>query len=42
MHRQPIDAVLPEVQVIATTPEIVNVEAQGDGWSRMTELAPAV
>jgi quinol monooxygenase YgiN len=26
--------------VIATTPEIVNVEVPGNGWSRMAELTP--
>ena len=25
---------------ISDTPEIINVEAPGDGWSRMTELQP--
>ncbi|WP_199433446.1 putative quinol monooxygenase [Qaidamihabitans albus] len=28
-------------EVIARTPEIVNVEVAGDGWGRMAELAPA-
>lgn len=27
--------------VIATTPQIVNVEVPGDGWSEMAELTPA-
>jgi quinol monooxygenase YgiN len=27
--------------VIATTPEIVNVEVPGDGWAQMAELSPA-
>ncbi len=27
--------------VISKTPEIVNVEAPGDGWAQMAELAPA-
>ncbi|WP_046469635.1 putative quinol monooxygenase [Allosalinactinospora lopnorensis] len=27
--------------VIAETPEIINVEAPGNGWSRMAELTPA-
>jgi quinol monooxygenase YgiN len=27
--------------VIAETPEIINVEVPGDGWSRMAELQPA-
>ncbi|MGH3910449.1 MAG: putative quinol monooxygenase [Pseudonocardiaceae bacterium] len=27
--------------VISKTPEIVNVEVPGDGWSEMAELAPA-
>ncbi|MET9585615.1 putative quinol monooxygenase [Streptomyces sp. NPDC006539] len=26
--------------LVARTPEIVNVEVPGDGWSLMTELAP--
>lgn len=28
-------------RVIAETPEIVNVQAPGEGWSRMAELTPA-
>ena len=28
-------------EVIATTPEIINVEVPGEGWSRMAELTPA-
>ncbi|MER5418968.1 putative quinol monooxygenase [Streptosporangium roseum] len=28
-------------EVIAETPEIINVEVPGDGWSRMAELTPA-
>ena len=27
-------------EVIADTPEIVNVEAAGSGWSRMSEITP--
>ena len=27
--------------VISKTPEIVNVDAPGDGWAQMTELAPS-
>ncbi|MGC5009929.1 putative quinol monooxygenase [Streptosporangium sp. DT93] len=27
-------------EVIAETPEIINVEVPGDGWSRMAELTP--
>ena len=26
---------------LATTPEIINVEVEGSGWSTMSELAPA-
>lgn len=26
--------------LVAETPEIINVEVPGDGWSRMTELRP--
>ncbi|WP_031167880.1 putative quinol monooxygenase [Streptosporangium roseum] len=28
-------------EVIAETPEIINVEVPGEGWSQMAELAPA-
>ncbi|MEV4180636.1 putative quinol monooxygenase [Streptosporangium canum] len=28
-------------EVIAKTPEIINVEVPGDGWSQMAELTPA-
>lgn len=28
-------------QVIATTPEIINMEVPVDGWSPMAELTPA-
>ncbi|SFJ99267.1 Quinol monooxygenase YgiN [Streptosporangium canum] len=28
-------------EVIAETPEIINVEVPGDGWSQMAELTPA-
>ena len=28
-------------ELIAETPEIINVEVPGEGWSRMAELAPA-
>ncbi|MET8336976.1 putative quinol monooxygenase [Streptosporangium canum] len=28
-------------EVIAETPEIINVEVPGEGWSRMAELTPA-
>ncbi|MDP9864841.1 MULTISPECIES: putative quinol monooxygenase [Streptosporangium] len=28
-------------EVIAETPEIINVEVPGEGWSRMAELSPA-
>ncbi|MFI6796142.1 putative quinol monooxygenase [Streptosporangium canum] len=28
-------------EVIAETPEIINVEAPGEGWSQMAELTPA-
>ncbi|HEX2300980.1 MAG TPA: putative quinol monooxygenase [Pseudonocardiaceae bacterium] len=28
-------------QVVAKTPEIVNVEAPGNGWSEMAEITPA-
>ncbi|MFD0884590.1 putative quinol monooxygenase [Streptosporangium algeriense] len=28
-------------EVIAKTPEIINVEVPGEGWSRMAELSPA-
>jgi quinol monooxygenase YgiN len=28
-------------QVIARTPEIVNIEVPADGWARMAELTPA-
>lgn len=27
-------------EYIATTPDIINVEAPGDGWSKMAELTP--
>jgi quinol monooxygenase YgiN len=27
--------------VVAETPEIINVQVQGDGWSRMSEVTPA-
>ncbi|MEU0831344.1 putative quinol monooxygenase [Streptomyces sp. NPDC005969] len=27
--------------LVAVTPEIINVEFPGDGWSRMTELRPS-
>lgn len=27
-------------EVIAETPEIINVEAAGSGWSRMSEITP--
>ncbi|WP_435222571.1 putative quinol monooxygenase [Streptomyces sp. Tue6028] len=29
-------------EVIAATPEIINVEVPGSGWSTMTELSPAI
>ena len=28
-------------ELITETPEIINVEVPGEGWSRMAELAPA-
>ena len=28
--------------VVAETPEIINVEVPGDGWSRMAEVAPSL
>ncbi|SNT53707.1 Quinol monooxygenase YgiN [Streptosporangium subroseum] len=28
-------------ELIAETPEIINVEVPGEGWSRMAELTPA-
>jgi hypothetical protein len=28
-------------QVVAETPQIINVKADGDGWSRMAEVQPA-
>jgi quinol monooxygenase YgiN len=28
-------------ELIAETPEIINVEVPGEGWSRMAELSPA-
>ncbi|MFF5207839.1 putative quinol monooxygenase [Streptosporangium sp. NPDC000396] len=28
-------------EVIAKTPEIINVEVPGEGWSQMAELSPA-
>jgi len=27
--------------VVAETPELINVQVQGDGWSRMSEVTPA-
>jgi quinol monooxygenase YgiN len=37
-HFKTAMAVLPEA--IAATPEIINVEVTGDGWSQMAELQP--